>query len=118
MLQQPPLPDDESHHAARMYLSSDNIIAELNAVALANFRWSLWFLATTCPRGEDINIWSKEPPVPNHDHTEIHLCEMTLTGEGPVLGKLHNPNTEFLHRGDRVDLSVNRFQASVCLLRL
>ncbi len=111
MLQQPPLPDDESHHAARMYVDDKCLIAELNAVALANFRWSLWFLATTCPRGEDIDIWSSEPPAQNQEHTSIGYCEITLTGEGPVFGKLHNPNAEILHRGDRVDFSVNRLQA-------
>lgn len=84
---------------------------ELNTVALANFRWSIHFLATTCPCGEDIDIWSDERPSPSQDYTAIDYCEITLTGEGPVRGKPHNPDDKFLHRGDRVDLFVNRMQA-------
>lgn len=94
-----------------MYLSGDNLIAELDAVALANFRWSLWGLAVTYSRGDDISIWSQEPPARGQDYTEIGYCEVTLTGEGPAFGKLHNPNADFLHRGDRVDFFVNRLQA-------
>lgn len=113
MLKQPPFPEDESDHAARMYLSGDNLIVKLNAVALANFRWSLWWLATTCPCGEDIGIWAEEQPEQHQDPEEIGYCEITLAGEGPVFGKLHNPNAEFLHRDERIDLFVNRSQVEV-----
>ena len=111
MLEQPPLPEEENSDAARMYLEGSALVAEVDAAALAFFQWQLWSLAADGSRGEEISISSVKRPAQNQDHAEIGYCEITLTGEGPIFGKLHNPNAEFLHRGDRVDLSINRLQA-------
>ena len=110
-LPEPLLPEDDNDHAARMYMTNSTVVAELDPVALANFRWSLWNLATTLPLGEDIDIWSDQVMLAELGSISIKYCEITLIGEGPVGARLHNSNAELLHRGDRVDLSVNRLQA-------
>jgi hypothetical protein len=111
-LPEPPLPERDNLDFAWMSFNNGILVAELNSMALANFRWSLWLMATKLPRGEDIDIWSSQPMLPSETSgAPIGYCEITLTGEGPVGGRLHNPNAELLHREDRVDLFVNRMQA-------
>ena len=111
-LPEPPLPERDDLDFAWMSLSNGILLVELNPMALANFRWSLWLLVTGLPRGEDIDIWSSRLMLPPEaSGAPIGYCEITLTGEGPVGGRLHNPNAEMLHREDRVDLFVNRMQA-------
>ena len=112
MLPEPPLPERDDLDFVWMSLNNGILVAELNSIALANFRWSLWLMATKLPPGEDIDLWSSPIMLPSEaSSAPIGYCEVTLTGEGPVSGRLHNPNTELLHREDRVDLSVNRMQA-------
>ncbi|MGI4792105.1 MAG: hypothetical protein ACRYFS_25055 [Janthinobacterium lividum] len=110
LYKQPPL--EERNGTVRMHLKENILFVEFDAIELANFRWSLWWLATTCPDGEDITIWVRGTLIHKQEGSAISYCEITLIGEGPVGQILHNPNNDgFLQRGDRMDLFVNRAQA-------
>lgn len=115
LYKQPPL--EERDGTVQMYLQDNILMVEFDAFALANFRWSLYFLATTCPRGEDFGIWATGNPSNDQEGSAIGYCEITLVGEGPVGRILYNPNNDgFLHRGDRMDLFVNR--AEYCIISI
>ena len=86
-------------------------MAYVNFSALPSLLWDFWYLAAKSLRGEDISLWSSSEQPDRPGCVALGYCEITLTGEGPVMGVLHNPNAEFRHEERRVDLSVNRTQA-------
>ncbi len=111
-LPEPPLPENCSNPVVWMSLINGKLVVELNLAALAEFRYDVWWLATKGSFKEDMSIWSSQLLLPPEAiGVPIGYCEITLSGEGPIGGRLHNPNAELLHREDRVDLFVNRTQA-------
>lgn len=118
MLDEPPFPEADSDAAMRLCLSDGKVVAYVNPPAMASLLWDFWYLAARCSRGEDISL-SNEGELPETPGcSPLSYCEITMTGEGPVMGRLHNPIAEFLHRERRVDLSVNRLQAEQGYLSL
>lgn len=111
MLDEPPLPETEMNIAIHLCLSDGQVVAYINPPALASLLWFFWYLAAKLPRGEDISLSNVGELPDTLKCSPLDYCEITLTGEGPVTGYLHNPVAEFLHRELRVDLFVNRLQA-------
>ena len=103
---QPPLDYDDSRMKSRLYLKDDVFTLFVNEEALADLRWSLWWLAADAPRGEDASVssfWEGHLP---GEGTQIGYCEITMTGEG----RSHNPKCDHLLRleHNRLDLFVTR----------
>ena len=111
MLEEPPFPEKELGIAMQLCFSDDKVVAYVNPRALASLLWDFWCLAAKLPRGEDISVSSVGELLDTPGCFPLANCEITLTGEGPIMGHLHNPVAEFLHREPRVDLFVNRLQA-------
>lgn len=111
MITEPPYFDIDFDAATRLCLADGKIIALIQSSALASLLWSFWFFAAKGSHGAEISFsnFGDLPDIP--DCIPLDYCEITLTGEGPVMEVLHNPVAEFLHRERRVDLSVNRLQA-------
>ena len=103
---QPPLDYDESREKSRLYLQDGEFTVFVNEEALADLRWSLWWLAADAPRAEDVTISSFWEGQLADKGTEIPYCEITLIGEGSS----HNPKSEYLLRLEdrRIDLFVTR----------
>ncbi len=111
MLDEPPCPENDFDVAIRLCVSDGKVVAYINPPALASLLWDFWYLAAKLPRGEDISLSNRGDLPDTLEGSNLKHCEITLTGEGPVMGHLHNPIAEFLHREQRVDLFVNRLQA-------
>ena len=111
MLDEPPCPESGKAVATRLCLLDGKVVAHINPPALAFLLHDFWYLAAKSSRGEDISLSNQGdlPEIPGC--SPLGYCEITVAGEGPVMGRLHNPVAEFLHRGPRVDLTVNRLQA-------
>ena len=111
MLDEPPDPDPDLAVATRLCLSDGKVVAYVNLSALASLLWTFWYLAVKSSRGEDISLTNKGDLPETPGCSPLRYCEITMTGEGPVMGRLHNPIAGFIHWDARVDLSVNRLQA-------
>ena len=112
MLGEPPQPTDTDVSATvQLCLAGGKVVAYVNSSALPSLLWDFWYLAAKSFRGEDISLWSSSEQSDVPGCVALGYCEITLAGEGPVGGVLHNPTAEFLHRERRVDLFVNRTQA-------
>ncbi len=102
---QPPLDYDDSRAKSRLYLKDDEFTVFVNEEALADLRWSLWWLAAEAPQGEDVSIHSFWKGQLAGKGTEIIYCEIALTGEG----RSHNPKSDYrlmLIDGDRHRLNL------------
>jgi len=111
MLDEPPYADPDPAVATRLCLSDGKVVAYVNLPALESLLWTFWYLAAKSSKGEDISLSNEGELLETPGCSPLRYCEVTMTGEGPIMGRLHNPIAGFLHRETRVDLSVNRIQA-------
>jgi hypothetical protein len=111
MLDEPPIPETDFGIFTQLCLAEGKVVVNVNSLALASLLWDFWFLVEKCPAGEDISFSNSDGLSGAKDCVPLCYCEITMTGEGPMTGVLHNPVAEFLHRESRVDLFVNRLQA-------
>ena len=105
ILEKPSLDYDDRRIKRRLYLETNEPVAYLNQEALADLKWSLWWLATEAPEGEDISIWSSSfwwGKWPNLG-TKIGYCEIALA----VSSRTHVGSKLRLEH-DRLDIFVTR----------
>lgn len=114
MLEEPPFPEKEWDIAIQLCLSDDKVVAYVNPPALASLLWDFWYLAAKLPRGEDISVSSVGELLDTPGCFPLGNCEITLTGEGPVMGHLHNPVAEFcIGNNEWICLSIAFRQSAV-----
>jgi hypothetical protein len=111
MLDEPPLPEPDVDLFTHLCLEKGKVVVHVIPAAISSLRWDFWFLAAKCPVGESIDLSDSGERPGMNDCAPVRYCEITLTGEGPISGVLHNPVAEYLHREPRIDLFVNRLQA-------
>ena len=111
MLDEPPYPEFESAIVTRLCLADGKIVACINPPALASLLYRFWHLAAKSTRGDELSLYNEGELPTLVGCSPLSHCEITMAGEGPVMGHLHNPVAEFLQREAQVYLSVNRLQA-------
>ena len=103
---QPSLDHDDSKIKSCLYLKENNFTVFLNEEALADLRWSLWWLAAEAPHGEDVSISSFWRGELVGEGTRIGYCEITLAGEGK--SRVSEATHLLRLEDDRLDLFVTR----------
>lgn len=111
MLDEPPYPESKDAAVTRLCLADGKVVACINPPALESLLCDFWHLAAKSIRGDELSLHNVGELPTVVGCSPLSYCEITMDGEGPVMGRLHNPVAGFRQWEAQVYLTVNRLQA-------